>query len=135
MGTQLGPPSRPDEIVDSFGQVELVKIIFRHHESAAGACVHYPARREAQKLLVLENVGVLVPVVFAPDPAVADYQGGRVADAAACEKGQGVLVEWGYRDGVLDPGVPVEDVRDVVIIRRAALRHDHHLPVSCRLPT
>ena len=83
--------------------------------------------------LVLPDVRVLIPVVLAAQPAVADDQRRRVAAPALGEQRDDVLVELRHRQRVLDAGVAVDDHRLVDVEQRPALGHDHHLQLARRL--
>lgn len=121
------------DVLDRPRQFKVVEVIFGSHQAAARARINDAARREAQQSLVLPDVGLLIPVVLAPYAAVADNQRRRIADAASGKQGHEVFVERRDGDGVFNACVPVEDLRDVIKERRAALRHIHHLQVTRRL--
>ena len=107
-------------------------LIVRDERAAARDGVDERARREGEQAGVLPDVGLGVPVVLAPEAAVADDERRRVADVGRAPEREDVVVERGDGDGVLDAGVAVEDHVHVVVERGAALGDDHHLQVAGR---
>ena len=75
----------------------MVQLVCGVLVAAAAAGVDQPPRDERQEPLVLPDVGLLVPVVLAPEAAVTNHQRGVVGGATEGEELQHVLVEGRHR--------------------------------------
>ena len=75
---------------------------------------------------------MLVPVVLAPDTAVAHDERGGITRIATPHQVHGVAIEGGDGDGMLNRGVPVEYLCHVQLVHRHALR-DHQDVLLARI--